>query len=121
MRPVVVDANKKAKPWKNVVAATARGAMLKERWETLEGACWLSVAFFIERPKSHFRVNGELSLEGVRHPFPAKKPDALKLARAVEDALTDAGVYRDDALIVSEVILKQWGVEEGVTVTVMAL
>jgi hypothetical protein len=36
----------------------------------------------------------------VRRPYPSVTPDLSKLVRAVEDALTDAGVWRDDALVV---------------------
>jgi Holliday junction resolvase RusA-like endonuclease len=36
------------------------------------------------------------------------KPDVLKLARAVEDALTGI-LYRDDAQIVTEVLRKRYG------------
>jgi Holliday junction resolvase RusA-like endonuclease len=53
--------------------------------------------------------------------WPAKPPDVLKLARAVEDALTGA-LWTDDALVVSEYLLKRYappGGPERVTVTVM--
>lgn len=117
---VVTDANKKAKPWQNVVASAARGAMLKERKKPYEGPVWVQMVFYKERPVSHFKVDGELSAEGNRRQFPDSKPDLLKLARAVEDALTGI-VYKDDARIVSEVLRKQWGGPERVEITVMPL
>lgn len=120
--PVVVDDNPKSKGWKRVVANTARGAMLKQRMALIEGPVWISMVFRVRRPAGHFRTDGvTLSAEGNRHLFPTKKPDALKLARAVEDALTGI-VYKDDAAIVSEQIRKEFTVgPEGVLVTVMPL
>jgi Holliday junction resolvase RusA-like endonuclease len=118
----VLDANANADPWKRVVANTAKGAMLKERAELIDGPVFVSMVFRLNRPQSHFRSDGmTLSAEGNRHTAPAKKPDALKLARAVEDALTGI-VYKDDASIVSEQIRKEFTVgPEGVLVTVMPL
>lgn len=118
-RYVVVDANPRSKGWKKVVAATAREAMRQEEWQTLECPVWISMVFTVVRPKGHFKKDGTLSAEGFRWPAPSKKPDLLKLSRGVEDALTDAGVYKDDALIVVEQLRKVWGTEESVTVTVM--
>lgn len=119
-RIVVVDDNPKSRVWKETVALVARAAMQRAGWKLLEGPLWVEMTFRRARPKSHFRTNGELSLEGLRNEYPATKPDALKLARAVEDSLSGIA-YRDDALIVSERLRKEWGVEEGVTVTLMPL
>ena len=44
-------------------------------------------------------------------------PDVLKLARAVEDALSGV-CYSDDALIVEEALRKVWADEWGVLVTI---
>lgn len=119
-RPYVVDANPKAKGWQKVVAATARGAMLKERLEPFTGPLFVEMVFQRVRPVSHVRRDGSLSLEGTRHPWPETKPDVLKLARAVEDAMTGI-VYVDDALIVSERLAKEYRDHEGVRILVMPL
>lgn len=116
----VLDDNPKSQHWKDVVSNTAKGEMLRRRMPLFDGPLYLSLVFIRERPKSHLKTNGELSAEGHRHPYPSTKPDALKLARAVEDALTGA-VYTDDALIVSERIRKEWGMAECVLIEVMPL
>jgi len=115
----VVDANPKAKGWKKTVAEAATVAM--QGREPFIGPVWLSLTFRVSRPKGHYLSDGvTLSAEGKRHRFPTRKPDALKLARAVEDALTEGGVYLDDAMIVSEKIVKEFTAgPEGVTVMVM--
>lgn len=115
----LVDANKDAAGWKKIVSQTAAAAMLRDRRPLMEGPLYVELVFRRERPKVHFTTKG-LSSEGLRRPYPATKPDVLKLARAVEDACT-GHVWKDDALIVKEVLRKVWcedGQFEGVTVTV---
>lgn len=114
-RIVVTDANKGAKPWKNLVAQEAgrhvNGAGL------LRTPLDVHFAFYVARPKGHFTSKGALSAEGRRKSVPTKKPDVLKLARAVEDALTGV-VYYDDAQIVTERIEKRWGEPERVEIEI---
>lgn len=101
----VSDANKKSKPWKQEVAAAAREAYCGP---VLEGPLRLTIKFYRVRPKGHFKANGALSKAGIATPYPIVKPDVLKLARGVEDALSSV-LYRDDAQICDEVLLKKWG------------
>jgi Holliday junction resolvase RusA-like endonuclease len=106
-RASVSDANTKAKPWKGWVAQTA-GEAWGDR-PLLDAALAVRFRFFIPRPKGHYRTDGvSLSAQGRRMPHPTKKPDVLKLARGVEDALTGV-IYRDDADIVHETLTKEWG------------
>lgn len=118
-RVIVMDANKKAKPWQYVIQGAATEAM--GYTTPAVGPLDVTFTFYVDRPKGHFRQFGHLSAEGLRNPYPAKKPDLLKLARAVEDALTGI-VYKDDAQIVSETLHKAWtgnGMQvEGVRIAV---
>ena len=57
------------------------------------------------RPKGHFGKRGLLPSAPIA---PIVKPDLLKLARAVEDALSGL-VYKDDAQIVREILDKHYG------------
>ena len=104
-RPIVIDDNAKSKPWKAEVAAAAREVY---DGPLLNGALAVTFTFFRPRPKGHFKKNGELATAGLDAEFPTTKPDALKLARGVEDALTGV-IYRDDAQIVTESLMKRWG------------
>jgi Holliday junction resolvase RusA-like endonuclease len=114
----VLDANPKSDKWKKTVRQAAQNAVLRDRFEMFEVPCWMFVTFLVNRPQGHFLSGGGLSADGRRNPFPAKKPDLLKLMRAVEDALTGV-VYKDDALIVSERMAKRWtDGPEMVTITV---
>lgn len=115
-RAMMVDANKKARPWKDLVAQEA-GLAMDER-PLMEGSLVMELCFYRARPKGHFgsgRNSEQLKPSAPR--FPAVKPDVLKLARAVEDAL-EGIVYRNDAQICEERIGKRYGTPERVTVMV---
>lgn len=73
-------------PWRAAVTLQARQQYTRP--VPLDVPLSVGMVFMIKRPKS------------VRRPHPCVTPDLSKLVRAVEDALTDAGVWRDDALVV---------------------
>jgi len=75
----------------------------------------LTLKFAMPRPKSHRRASGQLKDSAPRHHI--GKPDVLKLARAVEDALTGV-VYVDDRLIVAGHYWKGYKDSPGVTITI---
>jgi hypothetical protein len=55
----------------------------------------------IERPAGHYRRDGTLSAEGLRHPLPEnKKPDLDNNAKLVMDALNKRA-WKDDVQVVS--------------------
>jgi Holliday junction resolvase RusA-like endonuclease len=97
------DSSKKSYPWKKDVAQAAGIAMQGNG--LLEGPLSLELVFHVPRPKGHFGVRG---LRPSAPTHPTVKPDVLKLARAVEDAMTGV-VFRDDAQIVTEVLQKTYG------------
>jgi Holliday junction resolvase RusA-like endonuclease len=102
----VVDANPKAKGWKVQVAQHAGIAM--QGRELYRGPLKLTLRFYVRRPKSHYAASGLVRPAAPEHP--TSKPDVLKLARGVEDALTGV-VYGDDAQIVTEFLAKRYGPE----------
>jgi hypothetical protein len=76
-------------------------------------ACALTLVFGLRRPKGHYSTRrgdppGTLNKLGRERPWPTKKPDASKLLRAAEDALTSAGLYGDDCQIVRLAVDKAW-------------
>lgn len=69
----------------------------------LLGPVFVEATFSFNRPKYHWRTGRNAHL--LRDSAPARPtgpPDLSKLVRAIEDALTDAGVWRDDAQAVEE-------------------
>lgn len=107
----VRDANPKVKDWRVAVVAAARrvhtGALL-------DGPLSLRVLFRFPRPKGHF---GKRGLLPSAPPYPAVKPDVLKLTRALEDALTGI-LWRDDAQVVDEWMAKVYGEPAGALVLI---
>lgn len=117
-RPIVVDANRKAAPWKAHVASQAQ---LAYRGLWLIGPVSLSLHFILPRPKGHYGSGrNEGNLRASAPPYPNVKPDLLKLARGVEDALTGI-IYRDDAQIVRETLAKDYGMPERVEIVIEEL
>ncbi len=76
-------------PWRKKVAVYARHAMGEAggSWP-LTGPVTLSLRFYMPKPRT------------VRRELPCVRPDGSHLERAVEDALTAAGVWEDDARVV---------------------
>lgn len=100
----ISDDNPKSRDWKNAVASAAREVY---HGDLLRGPLLLKLTFHRPRPGGHFGATG-LNKKGRETEHPVSKPDLLKLARGVEDALTGI-VWADDAQIVEEVLSKQWG------------
>lgn len=80
-------------PWRELVTYHARLASARLRWEKIlkpDGAA-LDLEFWLPRPPS---------VRPASRPLPIVKPDVQHLVRAIEDALTAAGVWEDDAQVV---------------------
>jgi Holliday junction resolvase RusA-like endonuclease len=97
-RGIMIESSKKVKPWREAVKWAALEAMDFQPIACaprIGGAVSAEMIFTLPRPKS--------AKKGAR---PDKKPDLSKLVRSTEDALTDAGVWEDDARVVSCVARK---------------
>lgn len=120
-RPVinVTDDNPKSKQWKKAVAQLAKSRYFGP---PLEGPVVLWLTFTLQRPKGHYGTGRNAdTVKGSSPARPVVKPDVLKLARGVEDALTAAGIWCDDAQIVDEHLSKHYGESEGVQIRVQQL
>lgn len=99
-RAVVTHDSKKTKPWRQDVVSAAVEALNGQ--PPLLGPVEVAVEFVMPRPKSHWRTGRNAHLLREAAPtWPAGKPDLDKLLRNLFDALTAAGVFRDDAQVVS--------------------
>jgi Holliday junction resolvase RusA-like endonuclease len=114
-RVAIVDACKESRDWKTDVKAAARGAY---SGPLLDLPLRVRFTFHLLRPKNHFGSgkNSQL-IKGSAPQWPVVKPDTLKLARGVEDALTGV-IWRDDCLIVDERIRKVYGDVPGVSIEI---
>jgi Holliday junction resolvase RusA-like endonuclease len=96
-RGILVESSKAVKPWREAVKNAAIEALSQSRdpldpASMLRGPIRLSIVFTVAKPKSAPKT---------RVTFPDRKPDLSKFIRSTEDALTDAGVWEDDARVVT--------------------
>lgn len=113
----IVDSCKRNKPWRSDVKMIAMSEMKGRK--PLTGPVCVNLVFFLLRPLSHLRGghrDGELKATAPRHHI--QKPDTVKLARAVEDALKGV-CWLDDSQICIETISKHWHADApGVSVQI---
>ena len=111
-RAVLVESSKRVKPWREAVKHAALDAMTSQAFTAatpVAGPLYVSVVYTLPRPKSHYRTGRNAHLLRDNAPrWPASKPDVEKLDRASYDACTDAGVWGDDAQIVTSVSVKTY-------------
>lgn len=103
-----IEASKFLPAWRAAVVSAARSAFVGE---PISVPVRVRVVFFLDKPnKPKFDF------------VPATPPDIDKLARGVLDALKIAGVYVDDALVVSLEVDKLWADgDQGAFVTVVTI
>lgn len=91
-RHLLVESSKFVKPWRAaVVAACNYRALMLGATDPLDGPLVARMVFTLHKPASAPKR---------RRIYPDKYPDLSKILRATEDALTDAGVWADDARVV---------------------
>lgn len=97
---------------RNLMVGTLRGLWgLQRPWL---GPVALNATFYVPRPKGHFGTGRNEGLVKQSAPlWPVGYPDTDKLVRLVGDALTIAGIIRDDAQLVRIVAVKQWEPDMG--------
>lgn len=98
----LVESSKRVAPWRQDVKAAAEAAIAIRNlapWEPLDCPLLLVVVFTLPAPKSLPKRSAS---------YPSKLPDLSKLVRSTEDALTSAGVWRDDARVVECRALKTY-------------
>lgn len=105
-RPVMWEANAKLKTWRDTVTAQAQIEMIAKGLVTIENPIELVLDFRLPKPKS------------VTRDVPSVKPDLDKLIRAVGDALTKSGIYKDDALVIAIGASKSYAELSGVYISI---
>ena len=92
--------------WRSGIAAAARQAYAGP---LLLGPLRLAITFYRPRPAGHFGTGKNAAqLKALAPALPITKPDTVKLARAVEDALTGV-VWRDDSQVCKHILDKEFG------------
>ena len=114
-RIMVLDACRGSKDWKADVAAVAHQ---NRPAEPLSGPVSLTMRFHMPRPKSHYQAKG--GLKDSAPGWHTSRPDATKLLRGVEDALTGI-IWRDDAQVCKQEVLKIYSMSSGVEIEIEAI
>lgn len=97
--------------WKLLVGAAAR-----TNWNRVQfmGPLRLVLGFFMPRPKSHLNRHGDV--KPTAPSWHESKPDLDNMAKAVMDAMTQLGIWRDDSQVVQLEISKVYGARPGAIV-----
>lgn len=90
-RAILVESSKKVRPWRQDVKAAAEQVRTQLGLALLDEPLRVRMTFTLPKPTSAPKR---------RITLPSKLPDLSKLVRSTEDAITDAGVWRDDARVV---------------------
>lgn len=101
------EASRFLKAWRDRVKLAALRARVETGWQTLDGPADVTVVVYEQRPK-----------DPADPVFPLGRPDVDKLARAVLDGITDAGVILDDSRVTDLHAHKRWGGATGAVVHV---
>ncbi len=92
---IMLESSALVRPWREAVKYAAREAVNElypiGTWKYITGPLAMAIIFTLPRPKSAPKSRK----------YPDRKPDLSKLVRSTEDALTDAGIWEDDARVVS--------------------
>jgi Holliday junction resolvase RusA-like endonuclease len=88
---IMLESSKAVRPWREAVKYAALAVRANNfPSQPLDGPLVVRMVFTVAKPKSAPK----------RRTYPCRKPDLSKLIRSTEDALTDAGVWTDDARVV---------------------
>lgn len=120
----MIESSKKVKPWREAVkwaALDELGDYFGPGFAFFNEPLYLGVAFYLPRPRSHYRT-GKHSHE-LRDNAPhyvGKRPDLDKLLRSTLDALGEAGCWIDDAQVAHITAMKMYadGRQPGAYITV---
>jgi Holliday junction resolvase RusA-like endonuclease len=109
-RVVLVEASKQLPEWREQIVLAAKEAMMStDLWYKTEKPVRVECVFFFPKPKT------------VKRDYPSVAPDLDKLCRSLLDALTQAGVYLDDAQVIDLIATKRYSASPGVSVMVSEL
>lgn len=76
-----------------------------------DGPLAIHVEVVVARPRSHYRVNGELSAAGVRATRPTRKPDLDNVLKLLADSMNGCA-FKDDAQIVQASLCRRWAARD---------
>jgi Holliday junction resolvase RusA-like endonuclease len=110
------------KDWRRTVASAGEDA--RAGAALLDGPLYVEMTFLRQRPKGHFGSGRRAAILKASAPlYPTTRPDATKLVRSAEDALTGV-LWLDDSQIIvgpSEKVYAEANESEGVEIRIWTL
>lgn len=103
--------------WRTQITIAARHAWAGR--EPINQPCTIYATVYLPRPQSHYgtgRNTGKVKPSAP--PLPHKRFDSDKLLRAINDAITESGVWRDDSRATDMHIAKRYSDHPGATITI---
>ena len=102
--------------WRRMIAAEVQ----RRGWHhdpILSGPVAVSLTFYLPRPQYHYGTGRNANrLKDTAPLLVDKRPDVDKLSRAVLDALTQAGAWRDDSQVAYLAAEKHYAEQPGVRI-----
>ena len=104
--------------WKSLIAIAAREKIVRP----FAGPVVVEMSFCIRRPKSHYRTGKNAAqLKPAAPNYHTSKPDVDNFAKAVLDALTTIGAWKDDSQVAGLSARKIYGEQPGAIIQIAAL
>lgn len=105
--------------WKSSVRAA-----VKEVWDgvVIEGPVSVDITAVFPRPKSHFFTGRRANVMRKDAPtYHTAKPDKDNIDKAIYDALTNAGIWKDDSMVCVGGTSKIYGDRPGASIIIQTL
>jgi crossover junction endodeoxyribonuclease RusA len=113
---VMIESSKRLRPWRSAVIDAADRVA---KGVSFHGPVKVEVGFAFPRPRHHYGTGR--NLDRIKDSAPDHHhvaPDIDKLVRAILDALVEAGILRDDSLVVDLHAEKRYGPRPGARVVI---
>lgn len=120
-RGIMVESSKKVAPWRQDVVAAAVKASADVDAECFRRPVIVDAHFHLTRPKGHYRTGANAHLlrdDAPRYVTSRAVGDLDKLLRSTFDALTTAGIWADDSLVVMVTASKTYGETAGALIRI---
>jgi crossover junction endodeoxyribonuclease RusA len=117
-RGILIESSKGLQPWRQAVTTAAHNTRQRHEHPGYpEGPLTVAITYLLPKPQATTAVRRKFPL------LPWLRPDLDKLLRATLDALTDAGIWHDDAQVTTlhaRKIYAQPGQPIGARITIQA-
>lgn len=119
---IMIEASPRLRPYRALATDAARQALVASGWAAppRRGPARVNITVRVRRPRSHYRTGrfADQLRPDAPGPLAARTPDLDKVARAILDACTDAGIWVDDSQVARLAVDRWWHVCDCVAVEI---